>query len=401
MPQLGAADATGKIRRIRPIFIITTENFNPRSPHGERRPRARTPRARTLHFNPRSPHGERHLPLALRHADFPFQPTLPHGERQDYSARPGFRGAISTHAPAWGATSYPHPENKYKNISTHAPARGATRCHSPTLASEGISTHAPARGATYFAAQFRRCDDISTHAPARGATTFGALKDMIENISTHATRTGSDASRLFCSTLRCNISTHAPRTGSDAITRSASFSCIPFQPTLPARGATNFSSSVMYLPRFQPTLPARGATAGRKGGTRRGAHFNPRSPHGERQWLSRRADHLASISTHAPRTGSDGCQLAGAACQRIISTHAPRTGSDALLQRVFSAPSISTHAPRTGSDRRRSLLRRTNQYFNPRSPHGERHKLQVAFTNTHIFQPTLPARGATPTVYKP
>lgn len=25
-----------KIRRIRPIFIITTENFNPRFPHGER-----------------------------------------------------------------------------------------------------------------------------------------------------------------------------------------------------------------------------------------------------------------------------------------------------------------------------------------------------------------------------
>ncbi len=164
--------------------------------------------------------------------------------------------------------------------------------------------------------------------PARGATALAPVSSSSGCISTHAPRTGSDASRLFCSTLRCNISTHAPRTGSDAITRSASFSCIPFQPTLPARGATNFSSSVMYLPRFQPTLPARGATAGRKGGTRRGAHFNPRSPHGERQWLSRRADHLASISTHAPRTGSDGCQLAGAACQRIISTHAPRTGSD-------------------------------------------------------------------------
>ena len=35
---------------------------------------------------------------------------------------------------------------------------------------------------------------------------------------------------------------------------------------------------------------------------------------------------------------------------------------------------ISTHAPRTGSDRRSIQLGGQLPHFNPRSPHGERHE---------------------------
>ena len=38
----------------------------------------------------------------------------------------------------------------------------------------------------------------------------------------------------------------------------------------------------------------------------------------------------------------------------------------------IKAMNISIHAPRTGSDLRRSAAMRSNSYFNPRSPHGER-----------------------------
>ena len=34
-------------------------------------------------------------------------------------------------------------------------------------------------------------------------------------------------------------------------------------------------------------------------------HFNPRSPHGERQVKARAVNQSKAISTHAPRTGSD------------------------------------------------------------------------------------------------
>ena len=60
---------------------ICTQDFNPRSPHGERHGRGTRPIYTTSDFNPRSPHGER--PWALN----------------EYTAE----GAISTHAPRTGS----------------------------------------------------------------------------------------------------------------------------------------------------------------------------------------------------------------------------------------------------------------------------------------------------------
>ena len=101
-------------------------------------------------------------------------------------------------------------------------------------------------------------------------------------------------------------------------------------------------------------------------------HFNPRSPHGER--LSELAERIEKleISTHAPRTGSDGKPVMAESSTRI-STHAPRTGSDPAAHQPPEDARISTHAPRTGSDGNRDCLpARLFSYFNPRSPHGER-----------------------------
>ena len=81
-------------------------------------------------------------------------------------------------------------------------------------------------------------------------------------------------------------------------------------------------------------------------------------------------------------------------------------------------PVISTHAPRTGSDGACARVRARGSDFNPRSPHGERLLIFFRFffdffISTHAprtgsdeirpppptfkksFQPTLPARGAT------
>ena len=63
---------------------------------------------------------------------------------------------------------------------------------------------------------------------------------------------------------------------------------------------------------------------------------------------------------------------------------------DAIQQRR-----ISTHAPRTGSDLKASLCEGVSGYFNPRSPHGERHQPALNHQQQQKFQPTLPARGAT------
>ena len=176
------------------------------------------------------------------------------------------------------------------------------------------------------------------------------------------------------------ISTHAPRTGSDSFFRQVYRICgLSFQPTLPARGATHLLLVGVERLLFQPTLPARGATFGD----------------------GNQLEIPDCISTHAPRTGSDDfsarltakhtifqptlpargatASASAPAYTKIISTHAPRTGSDArcLHSSRFLFP-ISTHAPRTGSDGFQRVYNIVNL----------------------AFQPTLPARGATPAEFR-
>ena len=123
-------------------------------------------------------------------------------------------------------------------------------------------------------------------------------------------------------------------------------------------------------------------------------YFNPRSPRGERPVMVDIDRGQCFISIHAPREGSDLSVLIPLPAT-MISIHAPREGSDLHAQRQGFHFGISIHAPREGSDA--NTLRRDNQqgkfqstlpargataeqylacetsnYFNPRSPRGER-----------------------------
>ena len=128
-----------------------------------------------------------------------------------------------------------------------------------------------------------------------------------------------------------------------------------------------------------------------------------------------------TISTHAPRTGSDaGAGTKSPPCWTLFQPTLPARG--ATMPIVFSASlmGISTHAPRTGSDgaaichvdaysafqptlpargatSAKGASRRDDN-FNPRSPHGERLRQVVGMRWLSQFQPTLPARGATAAV---
>ena len=78
---------------------------------------------------------------------------------------------------------------------------------------------------------------------------------------------------------------------------------------------------------FQPTLPARGATVESLLMASPTSHFNPRSPHGERRGII--VDGVAYV-TFQPTL--------------------PARGATEIAVRVRVPTSISTHAPRTGSD---------------------------------------------------
>ena len=168
---------------------------------------------------------------------------------------------------------------------------------------------------------------------------------------------------------------------------------------------------------FQSTLPARGATQSHPIRYCPIRNFNPRSPHGERQRKAKLERTATLFQSTLPARGATGVTTTQKMLESI-SIHAPRTGSDegvydaksaatfqstlpargATMPVLYSSPPllISIHAPRTGSDEITSCPYPVcANYFNPRSPHGERPSRSGCYCFCWIFQSTLPARGAT------
>ena len=192
-------------------------DFNPRSPHGERR-RGTPARREPCYFNPRSPHGER---PALERADTAaacnFNPRSPHGERQATNSVFFELSNISTHAPRTGSDSITADIDPDNNISTHAPRTGSDRwSFDPSRQWSGNFNPRSPHGER----QGRRPREPEAHKfqptlPARGATKGFSFYGRTQSISTHAPRTGSDGHPKLAQARGQPISTHAPRTGSD------------------------------------------------------------------------------------------------------------------------------------------------------------------------------------------
>ena len=149
--------------------------------------------------------------------------------------------------------------------------------------------------------------------------------------------------------------------------------CCPFQPTLPARGATKGKHPNSLANLFQPTLPARGATRQRRCGEHRTGDFNPRSPHGERREAVQTGEERQYFNPRSP--------------------HGERR--DSACYPVLFVKNFNPRSPHGERRQNRYVLTRHDRHFNPRSPHGERRNAWLSGNARIIFQPTLPARGAT------
>ena len=175
---------------------------------------------------------------------------------------------------------------------------------------------------------FAKLIGISIHAPRTGSDGCIGADGRQPDISIHAPRTGSDGNGRRA-ILLWRISIHAPRTGSDIALSTASRVQLTFQSTLPARGAT------------------------------------------KRLVICQQA---MCISIHAPRTGSDErLMCAPIYCETFQSTLPARGATMRGDRRRRPRHQISIHAPRTGSDPPIPFCcPHPGDYFNPRSPHGER-----------------------------
>jgi len=73
----------------------------------------------------------------------------------------------------------------------------------------------------------------------------------------------------------------------------------------------------------------------------------------------------------------------------------PAWGETYLEKAATGQEVISIHSPRMGRDYADMGRHKCSVYFNPLSPHGERHSGCLPLMIANIFQSTLPAWGET------
>ena len=169
-----------------------------------------------------------------------------------------------------------------------------------------------------------------------------------------------------------DISTHAPRTGSDRLSSATRSIWANFNPRSPHGERRLKAGRQREMNTFQPTLPARGAT--------------------------RMLDNQIArtfISTHAPRTGSDDGRRRTSAAAKDFNPRSPHGERRHTRTQTASPKTISTHAPRTGSDGIKHGKRFGQRAFQPTLPARGATPPIRGFVKALAFQPTLPARGAT------
>ena len=214
--------------------------------------------------------------------------------------------------------------------------------------------------------------EFQSTLPSRGATGLRVTRCKALDISIHAPLAGSDDHKRCHHVRDDRFQSTLPSRGATGIIDVTSVFINDFNPRSP-RGERRLDPRTMSSEqRFQSTLPSRGATAERDG----------------LPWSRR-------ISIHAPLAGSD--QGIAYSDRRLkISIHAPLAGSDSIPAALLTTPTIfQSTLPSRGATAAAAGTLHPFQYFNPRSPRGERRMIRYSLERAQGFQSTLPSRGAT------
>ncbi len=171
------------------------------------------------------------------------------------------RAGISIHAPHAGSDAEAIlSDQKYLEFQSTLPTRGATRGKRRHAAYKRFQSTLPTRGATRATTNPGGVGHISIHAPHAGSDAAGGGKSdaLLIFQSTLPTR-GATVWLLMCA-ITISISIHAPHAGSDMTVMSSPVALSNFNPRSP-RGERLYIQlpNKPTLP-FQSTLPTRGAT---------------------------------------------------------------------------------------------------------------------------------------------
>ena len=106
------------------------------------------------------------------------------------------------------------------------------------------------------------------------------------------------------------------------------------------------------------------------------------------------------ISTHAPRAGSDGTRIHWPLWRQYFNPRSPCGERRLGICRIFEMRRISTHAPRAGSDLI-ATSSHTRHLISTHAPRAGSDLVSQFFRDLDLrFQPTLPVRGATASTNK-
>ena len=259
-------------------------------------------------FNPRAPQGARHDGIAIVQEEKYFNPRAPQGARLLHERCLLVATDFNPRAPQGARLDARHEMGlSFLNFNPRAP-QGARRVGTVGRADNlVISTHAPRKGRdTETITTVEQDTGISTHAPRKGRDLTSVFCMVCKQNFNPRAPQGARPSITSRLRSRSYISTHAPRKGRDRSVRTAIWTAKNFNPRAP-QGARPRQLGRCHFPHagFQPTRPARGATdrivaqrkakristhAPRKGRDRRpcsrparSGNFNPRAPQGARR----------------------------------------------------------------------------------------------------------------------
>ena len=189
-----------------------------------------------------------------------FNPRSPHGERRRTHKPEGFQIKISTHAPRTGSDEEMTDPDGESYISTHAPRTGSDEPASGRIRQgHYFNPRSPHGERRLISSGVRFSRRISTHAPRTGSDAdVISAPEMSPFISTHAPRTGSDPA---CEIVFCQYFDFNPRSphGERLKNYDTLIMAIGFQPTLPARGATFFPVLFAFLIPISTHAPRTGS----------------------------------------------------------------------------------------------------------------------------------------------
>ena len=145
-------------------------DFNPRPREGSDRPIKRTERLTAISTHAPA-RGATSIFEFLPHFLL-FQPTPPRGERLRCDKCSSITQLFQPTPPRGERHSYGGKGKESRVYFNPRPREGSDTWICPGCGKDYISTHAPARGATSVTVAIAKLADISTHAPARGATYY-------------------------------------------------------------------------------------------------------------------------------------------------------------------------------------------------------------------------------------